>query len=76
MASASANPHSLADTARANGIDTYPYLVALFKALPFAASVDDDEALRPWNLKTSIPARLILAALAGDGFESALAISC
>lgn len=75
-ASASANPHSLVDTAKANGIDTYPYPVALFNALPLAACVDDDGALQPWNLKTLIPARLILAALARDVFESALAMSC
>ncbi|KJK20777.1 hypothetical protein UB46_30770 [Burkholderiaceae bacterium 16] len=48
-ANASADPHSLVDTAKANGIDTYPHLVALFKALPFAASVGD-EALLPWNV--------------------------
>jgi transposase len=49
-ATASANLYSLIETAKANGIDTYPYLVALFKALPHAKTADDYEALLPWRL--------------------------
>ena len=49
-ATASANLYSLLETAKANGIDTYPYLVALFKALPYAKTADDYEALLPWRL--------------------------
>ncbi len=33
-ATASANLYSLLETCKANGVDTYTYLVALFKALP------------------------------------------
>ena len=49
-ATASANLYSLLETAKANGVDTYPYLVALFKALPYAKTADDYEALLPWRL--------------------------
>jgi transposase len=49
-AKASANLYSLVQTCKANRIDTYQYLVDLFKALPYAKTVDDYEALLPWNL--------------------------
>ena len=49
-ANASANLYSLIETAKANGIDPYHYLVALFKRLPLAQTVDDYEALLPWNI--------------------------
>ncbi|TXI77977.1 MAG: transposase domain-containing protein, partial [Dechloromonas sp.] len=32
------------------GVDTYRYLVALFKALPLATTADDYEQLLPWHL--------------------------
>ncbi|PYE73350.1 transposase IS66-like protein [Xylophilus ampelinus] len=51
---ASANPgavqYSLIETAKANGIEPYGYLVALFKKLPLAQTADDYEALLPWNI--------------------------
>ena len=50
-ANASANPYSLIETAKANNIEPYRYLVALFKKLPLAQTVDDYEALLPWNLE-------------------------
>ena len=49
-ATASANLYSLLETCKANRVDTYPYLVALFKALPHAKTADDYEALLPWRL--------------------------
>ncbi len=49
-ATASANLYSLLEACKANGADTYPYLVALFKALPRARTADDYEALLPWRL--------------------------
>ena len=49
-ATASANLYSLLETCKANRVDTYPYLVALFKALPHARTADDYEALLPWRL--------------------------
>ena len=42
---ASANLYSLVQTCKANGIDPYRYLRALFIALPNATTVDDCEAL-------------------------------
>jgi hypothetical protein len=49
-AHASANLYSLIETCKANAVDPYPYLVALFRALPRATTVDDYEALLPWRL--------------------------
>jgi transposase len=49
-ANASANLYSLIETAKANGIEPYHYLVALFKKLPLAETADDYEALLPWRL--------------------------
>jgi transposase len=50
-AQASANLYSLIETAKANGIEPYRYLCHIFQALPTAKTVDDYEALLPWNLK-------------------------
>jgi len=49
-ANASANLYSLVQTCKANGIDSYRYLRALFIALPKATTVDDYEALLPWRI--------------------------
>lgn len=49
-AQASANLYSLIETAKANGVEPYRYLCKLFQALPAAKSVDDYEALLPWNI--------------------------
>ena len=49
-ANASANLYSLVQTCKANGIDPYRYLAALFIALPRAQSADDYEALMPWRI--------------------------
>lgn len=49
-AHASANLYSLIETCKANAVDAYQYLVALFRALPLAATADDYEALLPWCL--------------------------
>lgn len=49
-ANASANLYSLVETAKANGIEPYLYLVALFTQLPLAHTADDYEALLPWNI--------------------------
>ncbi|MGH7423258.1 MAG: IS66 family transposase, partial [Candidatus Methylomirabilales bacterium] len=50
-ATASANLYSLIETAKANGIEPYRYLCALFAALPIASSLEDYEALVPWRIK-------------------------
>jgi hypothetical protein len=49
-AKASANLYSLIETCKANGMDPYRYLCALFAALPTAHTVDDYEALLPWRI--------------------------
>jgi len=48
---ASANLYSLIETAKANGLEPYAYLREVFTKLPQALSVEDIEALLPWNIK-------------------------
>jgi transposase len=50
-AHASANLYSLIETAKANALDPYQYLRALFAALPKATRLEDYEALLPWRIK-------------------------
>jgi hypothetical protein len=49
-AQASANLYSLIETAKACGIEPYHYLCRLFQKLPLAQTLEDLEALLPWNL--------------------------
>ena len=48
-ATASAHLYSLIETAKANGVEPFRYLRALFKELPKARSADDYAALLPWR---------------------------
>ena len=48
-ANASANLYSLIETAKANGIEPYQYLRLLFTELPKAQTVEDVEALLPYD---------------------------
>jgi len=52
---ASAHLYSLVETAKANGIEPHAYLSRLFDRLPFATTVEDFEALLPWNAKAALP---------------------
>jgi transposase len=52
-AQASANLYSLIETAKAVGIEPYRYLLHIFRGLPTAKSIDDYEALLPWNVKSA-----------------------
>lgn len=54
-ANASADLYSLIETAKANGVEPYHYLKHVFSELPKAQSVEDIEALLPWNFKKSQP---------------------
>jgi transposase len=54
-AKASVNLYSLIQTCVANRIDIYPYLVDLFRVLPYAKTVEDYEALLPWKLGKPVP---------------------
>ncbi len=49
-ANASANLYTLVETCKANDIDPYRYLTWLFKKLPLSTTVDDYDALLPWNM--------------------------
>lgn len=51
---ASARLYSLVETAKANGLEPHAYLTHLFHELPKAATVQDIEALLPWNPKAVI----------------------
>lgn len=50
-AKASANLYSLIETAKANGVEPYRYLAHLFRELPKATTVEQFEALLPWNVR-------------------------
>ena len=49
-AHAPAPQYSLIETAKANDVEPYRYLVTLFEKLPLARTVDDYEALLPWSI--------------------------
>ena len=50
---ASANLYSLVETAKANGVEPHAYLSRLFERLPHLKTVEDYEAMLPWNVKPS-----------------------
>ena len=50
-ARASATHYSLIETAKANGLEPYAYLKQVLTDLPYAESVEEIEALLPWNIK-------------------------
>ena len=52
-AKASASLYSLVQTARANELEPYAYLRRLFAELPAAQTVEQVEALLPWNIKSA-----------------------
>ena len=52
-AAASARLYPLVETARANGIEPHAYFSRLFERLPHLTTVEDYEAMLPWNLKPS-----------------------
>jgi transposase len=49
-ANASAVLYSVIETAKANGLEPFAYLQQVFKALPNAETVEQIEALLPWNV--------------------------
>lgn len=57
---ASANLYSLVETAKANGVDPYWYLVVALKLLPKAQTADDYESLLPWELTARPELALLL----------------
>jgi transposase len=59
-ATASANLYSLVETCKANGLEPHAYLSHLFAELPAARTVEQFEALLPWNV--SVPHSAALAA--------------
>ena len=53
-AQASANLYSLVMTCRANEVEPYAYLNYLFEHLPAVSTVEQIEALLPWNFKAML----------------------
>ena len=49
---ASAHLYSLVETAKANGLEPHAYLTQVYERLPLATTVEDIEALLPWNLSS------------------------
>lgn len=62
-AAASAALYSLVETAKANGLEPYSYFRHIFDKLPTANTLDDLQALLPWNLNR----KELLAAATGTG---------
>jgi len=54
-AHASARIYSLIETARANGIEPYTYMVEVFTKLPSSTTDEDLDGLLPWNQGETIP---------------------
>ncbi len=50
-AKASAIYYSLIESAKANNLEPYEYLHKMLKRIPYAETVEDFEALLPWNIK-------------------------
>ena len=42
--------YSLIESAKANNLELHDYLRRMLKRLPYAETVDDFEALLPWNI--------------------------
>ena len=53
---ASANLYSLVETCKANAVEPHAYLTFLFERLPHLKTVEDYEALLPWNAKAACAA--------------------
>lgn len=56
-AQASAALYSLIETAKANGLEPYAYLIEVFTRLPTAGSAADIQALLPWRQEQSLAVR-------------------
>ncbi|WP_425273230.1 transposase domain-containing protein [Pseudomonas lactucae] len=56
-ATASAQLYSLVETAKANGQEPYAWLRHALERLPAASSIEDYEALLPWNCSLASPSR-------------------
>ena len=55
-AKASTNIYSIVESAKANGKEPHAYLTYIFERLSLAQSVEEFEALLPWNV--NLPAHL------------------
>jgi len=42
------------ETAKANGLEPYAYLKQVYTLLPQAQSLQEVEALLPWNIKSAV----------------------
>jgi transposase len=56
-ATASANLYSLVMSARANDVEPFEYLMYVFEHLPTTTTVEELEALLPWNVKVVLQKR-------------------
>lgn len=60
-AHSSAVIYSLVETAKANGVDPYLWLLRVLTELPAAKTVDEIDALLPWNVKFAAIAQPVAA---------------
>lgn len=49
--------YSIIETAKAHGFDPYAYLRLVIERLPAARTIEDVEALPPWNIRDLAPIR-------------------
>jgi len=62
-ARASANLFSLVESAKANGLEPHAYLTQVYTQLPAATSVEDVEALLPWNVEVALQSEVLSSRL-------------
>ena len=56
--------YSLVQTAKANGVEPYQWLCQVLRDLPAAKTVEDVEALLPWNIGAESDRQVSLAGVA------------
>jgi transposase len=52
-----ANLFSMVERAKANGVEPHAYLSLLFARLSYAKTLEEFEALLPWNAKATLEGR-------------------
>lgn len=57
-ATSSANLYSMIETAKANGLEPFDYLRHVFTHIPAAQTIDQFDALLPWNLNPNMTAKI------------------
>lgn len=62
--------YSLVETANANGLEPYTWLRRVLRDLPAATTIEDVEALLPWNVNSAQGGSLVVP-LAAESMDEA-----